>query len=81
MLNGVAKSFAICWVNVITIVLAEKSHLLVYMIMDVIMLKFRSLDVLSHRECNFLCICFVVSESLLSIKIIGQRGNFTNYGS
>ena len=67
----VLLSFVISWVNVITIVLAEKSHLLVYMIIDVIMLKFGSLDVLSHRECNFLCICFVVTESLLSIKIIG----------
>ena len=49
MLNGFAKSFVISRVNVITIVLADKSHLLVYMIEDVIMLKFRSLDVLSHR--------------------------------
>ena len=61
MLNCFAKSFVISWVNVITIVLAEKSHLLVYMIMYVIMLKFGSLDVLSHRECNLLCICFVGS--------------------
>ena len=71
MLNGFAESFVISWVNVITIVLVEKSHLLVYMILDVIILKFRSLNVLSHRECNFMCICFVGSESLLSIKIIG----------
>ena len=49
VLNGFAKSFVISWVNVITIVLAEKSHLLVYMIMYVTMLKFGSLDVLSHR--------------------------------
>ena len=74
VLNGFAKSFVISWIDVITIVLAEKAHLLVYMIMYVIMLKYGSLDVLSHRECNFSVSMFLLDQNLCYPSKLSDSG-------